>query len=285
MAAQLIEGKALAARYKAEAKSRAALLRAHGTVPGLTVLMVGDHPASRTYVAGKERDCAECGIESRLVCLPADTGEETLLAHIDRLNRDDAVHGILVQLPLPPQIHAQRVIEAIRPEKDVDGFTPVNMGRLALGGECFVPCTPAGCLAMLDAAGVDPAGKDAVIIGRSNIVGKPLALLLTARSATVTLCHTKTKGLAEKCAAADILIAAAGQARFVTAGMVKPGAAVIDVGINRDENGRLCGDVDFDAVREKAAFLTPVPGGVGLMTRAMLMCNTVRAAQALCAAR
>ena len=277
--AQRIDGKALAARYKAEAAAEAAALREKGVRPRLAVIIVGEDPASKTYVAGKARDCAECGILSDVIALPEQTDERELLARVVALNEDSAVHGVLVQLPLPAHIHASNIIRAIAPEKDVDGFTPVNVGRMVLGEECFLPCTPAGCLAMLQSTGVPLAGKDAVVIGRSNIVGKPMALLLAAQNATVTLCHSQTRNLREKCAAADVLVAAVGRAGFVTADMVKPGAIVIDVGINRGADGKLCGDVDFAAADEKAAFLTPVPGGVGLMTRAMLMQNTVKAAR------
>ncbi|MBD5102677.1 MAG: bifunctional methylenetetrahydrofolate dehydrogenase/methenyltetrahydrofolate cyclohydrolase FolD [Subdoligranulum sp.] len=277
--AQRIDGKVLAARYKAEAASGAAALQKQGIAPRLAVIIVGENPASKTYVAGKARDCAECGILSDVIELPEQTGEQALLERVAALNADDAVHGVLVQLPLPAHIQESHVIHAIAPEKDVDGFTPINVGRMVLGEECFLPCTPAGCLAMLQSTGVPLAGKDAVVIGRSNIVGKPMALLLTAQNATVTLCHSRTENLREKCAAADILIAAVGKAGFVTADMVKPGAIVIDVGINRGADGRLCGDVDFAAASEKAAFISPVPGGVGLMTRAMLMQNTVKAAR------
>lgn len=280
MAAQKIDGKALAAAHQEKIREKVSALKERGIAPRLAVILVGENPASLTYVAGKERDCAACGIISDRIALPADTKESTLLAHIDALNRDEAVHGILVQLPLPPQIDPQRVIDAIAPEKDVDGFTPVNMGRLALGQPCFVPCTPAGCLAMLDHIGVDAAGRRAVVIGRSNIVGKPMAMLLSARDATVTLCHSKTKDLARICAEADILVAAVGRPRFVTADMVKPGAVVLDVGINRGADGKLCGDVD-PAAAEKAAYLSPVPGGVGLMTRTMLLYNTLAAAEGM----
>ncbi len=282
---QIIDGKALAAKYKARAKAEAEALCAQGVQPRLAVVVVGENPASQVYVRGKTRDCAECGILSDIIRLPAETSEAELLARVDALNRDETVHGLLVQLPLPAHIDPNRVIDAISPDKDVDGFSPVNVGRMTQGQECFLPCTPAGCLAMLDELGVDPAGRDAVVIGRSNIVGKPVALLLTARDATVTLCHSRTRGLEKKCAAADILVAAAGIPRFVTADMVKPGAVVLDVGINRDENGRLCGDVDFESVKEKAAYISPVPGGVGLMTRAVLMLNTVKAAKRMRDAR
>ena len=272
--AELISGKTLAAKLKAEAAAEAAELREKGVHARLAVVIVGENPASRTYVAGKAKDCAECGLLSDVIALPEETTEAALLEKIAALNADKTVHGVLVQLPLPVHIDEQAVIAAIPPEKDVDGFTPVNVGRMVIGEECFLPCTPAGCIEMLKSTGVPIAGKDAVVIGRSNIVGKPAALLLT-----VTLCHSKTRGLKAKCAAADIIVAAIGKAGFVTADMVKEGAVVIDVGINRNAEGKLCGDVDFAPVAEKAAYITPVPGGVGLMTRAMLMKNTVKAAR------
>ena len=279
--AELISGKTLAAKLKAEAAAEAAELREKGVHARLAVVIVGENPASRTYVAGKAKDCAECGLLSDVPEqreAEADT-EAALLEKIAVLNADKTVHGVLVQLPLPGHIREKRVIDAISPDKDVDGFTPVNVGRMVIGEECFLPCTPAGCIEMLKSTGVPIAGKDAVVIGRSNIVGKPAALLLTANNATVTLCHSKTRGLKAKCAAADIIVAAIGKAGFVTADMVKEGAVVIDVGINRNAEGKLCGDVDFAPVAEKAAYITPVPGGVGLMTRAMLMKNTVKAAR------
>lgn len=279
MAAAIIDGKVLAARVKAGVAEEAAKLKAEGIAPKLVVFLVGEDPASSVYVRGKAKDCAECGIESEVVLLPAATTEDDLLARIAGKNSDASVHGVLVQLPLPRQIDEKKVIEAIAPEKDVDGFTPVNIGRLQIGEDCFVPCTPAGCLYMIQAAGVNLAGKDAVVVGRSNIVGKPVAMLLVAQNATVTICHSKTQNLAQKCAAADVLIAAAGQEKLITAGMVKPGAVVIDVGMNRNAEGKLCGDVDFAPVSEVAGAITPVPGGVGLMTRAMLMENTIKAAR------
>lgn len=279
MAAAIIDGKILAAEVKGEAAKEALRLKQAGVVPKLVVFLVGEDPASAVYVRGKAKDCAECGIDSEVVALPAETQEADLLARIEAMNQDEAVHGILVQLPLPRQIDEKKVIEAIDPKKDVDGFTPVNIGRLQIGEDCFVPCTPAGCLYMIQAAGVDLAGKDAVVVGRSNIVGKPVAMLLVAQNATVTICHSKTQDLAQKCAAADVLVAAAGREKLVTADMVKPGAVVIDVGMNKNAGGKLCGDVDFDAVSKVAGAITPVPGGVGLMTRAMLMANTVKAAQ------
>lgn len=277
--AHIISGKALAAEVKQRVAQGVAELKAQGHAVCLRVFLVGDDPASATYVAGKQRDCAECGITSQLVRLPADTTQQQLVAQVLEASEDDTVSGVLVQLPLPAHIREDAVIAAIAPHKDVDGFTPVNVGRLVLGQPCFVPCTPAGCLAMLRAAGVPIEGRHAVVLGRSNIVGKPMALLLLRENATVTVCHSRTQGLADICRGADILVAAVGKAGFVTADMVKPGAAVIDVGINRNAAGKLCGDVDFDAVQPLAGAISPVPGGVGLMTRAMLMENTLRAAQ------
>lgn len=274
-----IDAKALAAKIKADAARQAEELRRQGVVPKLSVILVGEDPASEVYVRGKQRDCAECGIESELLRLPADTSEAALLAEIARRNADSGVHGILVQLPLPPQIDEQRVIEAISPEKDVDGFTPINVGRMLIGEDCFLPCTPAGCIELLRASGTPIAGKRAVVLGRSNIVGKPMALLLLRENATVTVCHSKTENLARIASEADILVAAIGRDRFVGAGMVKDGATVIDVGINRGPDGKLHGDVDEAALATKAGWITPVPGGVGLMTRAMLMVNTIKAAQ------
>lgn len=280
MSAAIIDGKKLAAAVKAEAAAEVKQLREQGIAPCLAVLLVGEDPASQVYVHGKANDCAECGIESRVIRMDAATTQEELLAQIEALAADDAVHGILVQLPLPAHIDESAVIAAIPPEKDVDGFTPVNAGRLLTGEPCFAPCTPAGCLRMIQSTGIDITGKHAVVVGRSNIVGKPAALLLLAQNATVTICHSRTRNLAEICREADILVAAVGRQGFITGDMVKPGAVVIDVGINRGADGKLHGDVDFDAACEKASFITPVPGGVGLMTRAMLMLNTVAAARA-----
>lgn len=277
--AALISGKTLAAQVKQRVAQQVDALKAQGVVPRLAVIIVGENPASQTYVAGKAKDCAECGIASDVIRLPEQTTEQALLAHVADCNNNPAIHGLLVQLPLPAHICEQHIIDAISPEKDVDGFTPINVGRLVTGGDCFLPCTPAGCMEMLHSTGVSAAGKRAVVIGRSNIVGKPAALLLLREHATVTVCHSRTVDLAAVCAEADILVAAIGKPRFVTADMVKPGAIVLDVGINRGEDGKLCGDVDFDAVSEKAAYITPVPGGVGLMTRAMLMENTLKAAR------
>ena len=277
--AQIISGKELAARIKQRVSSQVEELKAGGVNPCLAVVLVGDDPASAVYVRGKESDCRECGIESRMLRLPADTTQDQLLEQLKQLAEDRSVHGILVQLPLPAQIDEQAVIAAIPPEKDVDGFSPVNVGRMMIGEECFLPCTPAGCIEMLKSTGMPIAGKRAVVLGRSNIVGKPAAMLLLRENATVTICHSKTENLAQLCAEADILVAAIGKAKFVTGDTVKPGAVVIDVGINRDENGKLCGDVDFAAAEQKASFITPVPGGVGLMTRAMLLVNTIQAAR------
>ena len=279
MSAKIIDGKILAAEVKACAAQAVRFLQErYGITPCLAVLLVGDDPASQVYVRGKANDCEACGIKSRVIRLPAGTTQAELLARLGALAADSAVHGILVQLPLPRHIDPAAVIEAIPPEKDVDGFTPVNAGRLLNGEPCFAPCTPAGCLRMIEAAGVELDGKHAVVVGRSNIVGKPAALLLMQKNATVTVCHSHTRDLAAVCRTADVLIAAVGKAGFITADMVKPGAVVIDVGINRGADGKLHGDVDFAPVSEVASCITPVPGGVGLMTRAMLMLNTVQAA-------
>ncbi|MCI8601678.1 MAG: bifunctional methylenetetrahydrofolate dehydrogenase/methenyltetrahydrofolate cyclohydrolase FolD [Oscillospiraceae bacterium] len=276
--AVLIDGKALAAKVKAEVRLEVDALRAQGVEPGLAVVIVGDDPASRIYVNAKKKACEACNIRSFEYALPAGTAEGDLLALVAKLNADPQVSGILVQLPLPPQIDEGKVIAAVAPEKDVDAFHPVNVGRIMVGNYGFLPCTPAGCLELIDSAGVEIAGKRCVVIGRSNIVGKPMAMLLLHRHGTVTVCHSRTQNLAEIARGADILVAAVGKARFVTAEMVKEGAAVIDVGMNR-EDGKLCGDVDFEAVALKAGYITPVPGGVGPMTIAMLMKNTLRAAK------
>lgn len=279
MSAKIIDGKALAAAVKQEAASQTEALKAKGVTPCLAVVLVGEDPASQVYVRGKINDCAQCGIESRGIRLPETTTQAELLDQVQALAKDPAVHGILVQLPLPAGIDEKAVIDAIPPEKDVDGFSPVNVGRMQIGEPCYLPCTPAGCIRMIESTGVSIAGKQAVVLGRSNIVGKPAAMLLLAKDATVTICHSKTRNLKELCAAADILVAAVGREGFVTGEMVKPGAVVIDVGINRGADGKLHGDVDFAAAAEKAAWITPVPGGVGPMTRAMLMLNTVEAAR------
>ncbi len=279
MEAKIIDGKLLAEDEKRWAFEESKQLQAKGIVPCLAVVLVGDNPASQVYVRGKIHDCTECGIVSRNIRLPAETTQEELLAQVQELARDKRVHGILVQLPLPAHIDEKAIIDAIPPEKDVDGFSPVNIGRMQIGEPCFVPCTPAGCIRMIEATGTEIAGKHAVVIGRSNIVGKPVAMLLLQKNATVTICHSKTRNLKEICASADILVAAVGREGFVTGDMIKPGAVVIDVGINRGADGKLHGDVDFAAASWKAAWITPVPGGVGLMTRAMLLRNTIEAAR------
>ena len=278
MSAQIIDGKALAAATKAEAAAEAAALKAKGIEPCLAVILVGENPASQVYVRGKVKDCGECGIKSLELRMPETTTQEKLLAKIAELAADKTVNGILVQLPLPKQIDERAVIDAIPPEKDVDGFSPVNVGRMQTGQPCFLPCAPAGCIRMIESTGTKIDGKNAVVIGRSNIVGKPAALLLLAKNATVTVCHSHTANLKEICANADILVAAVGRAGFVTGDMVKPGAVVIDVGINRTPAG-LLGDVLFDEVQAKASAITPVPGGVGPMTIIMLMENTIEAAE------
>lgn len=278
MTAKILDGAAMALEVEKELKQRVEALRERGVVPGLCVILVGNDPASQTYVANKEKACARLGIHSQTLRMGAETTQAELEASIERANEDEAIHGILVQLPLPAHLDEHRALALIRPEKDVDGFHAVNMGRLARGEDCVVACTPKGALHMLKAAGVPIAGKNAVVIGRSNIVGKPMALLLLQENATVTICHSRTENLAEYTRRADILVAAVGKPRFVTADMVKEGAAVLDVGINRVD-GKLCGDVDFEAVKEKAGWISPVPGGVGKMTIAMLMENTVSAAE------
>lgn len=278
MAAKILDGAAMALEVEKELKQRVDALREKNVVPGLCVILVGNDPASQTYVANKEKACARLGIHSQTLRMGAETTQAELEASIERANEDEAIHGILVQLPLPAHLDEHRALALIRPEKDVDGFHAVNMGRLARGEDCVVACTPKGALHMLKAAGVPIAGKNAVVIGRSNIVGKPMALLLLQENATVTICHSRTENLAEYTRRADILVAAVGKPRFVTADMVKEGAAVLDVGINRVD-GKLCGDVDFEAVKEKAGWISPVPGGVGKMTIAMLMENTVSAAE------
>ena len=282
MTARLLEGKVFAAKLKEEAGKKAQELKAkYGITPGLAVIIVGENPASQVYVRNKHKACTELGFYSEGVELPATTTREELLAEIQRLNNDEKIHGILVQLPLPKELqpYESEVLEAINPLKDVDGFHPVNVGRLVTGQKALVPCTPHGCLRMLELAEIPVEGANAVIIGRSNIVGKPMFHLLLGKNATVTICHSRTKNLAEITRQADILVAAVGKAGFVTADMVKPGAAVIDVGINRIAPKKLVGDVDFEAVKEVAGAIAPVPGGVGLLTIAMLMQNTVEAAR------
>ena len=271
-----IDGKALASQVKARVREEAAKLPRQ---PGLAVILVGEDPASQVYVNGKEKDCTECGIQSFSHRLPAETSQEELLALVQELNSNRLVDGILCQLPLPKGLDEEAVINAIAPDKDVDCFHPFNVGRMSIGEPVFLPCTPAGVMEMLRAYDIPVRGKSCVVLGRSNIVGKPMAMLLTQADGTVTVCHSKTEGLADFTCRADILVTAIGKAGFVSADMVKDGAVVIDVAMNRNENGKLCGDVDFDAVEPKASYITPVPGGVGPMTRAMLMENILTASK------
>ncbi len=278
--AQLIDGKMTAAAVREDVAAQVRQMQEDtGITPGLAVVIVGNDPASRTYVNNKKKYCAEVGIYSEEYALPEETTQEELLELVCKLNEKPDIDGILVQLPLPKHLNEKAVIEAIRPDKDVDAFHPSNVGRIMIGDYHFLPCTPAGIMELLARAGIEVSGKRCVVIGRSNIVGKPMAMLLLHQNGTVTICHSKTQDLASICREADILVAAVGKARFVTADMVKPGAVVIDVGMNRDENGKLCGDVDFAAVEPVASWITPVPGGVGPMTIAMLLKNTVAAAK------
>lgn len=274
--ATILDGKALAAKVKEQVKQEAEGL---ARKPGLAVIIVGNNPASRVYVNSKRKDCEECGFLSEEYALPEETTQQELITLIQKLNGRQDIDGILCQLPLPDGIDEEAVLMAISPEKDVDGFHPMNMGALLVGKEGFLPCTPYGIMEILDAYGIDPKGKRCVVIGRSNIVGKPMALLLLQRHGTVTICHSRTQDLGEVCRTADILVAAVGKVNVVTSDMVKPGAVVIDVAMNRNEAGKLCGDVDYPAVKEVASAITPVPGGVGPMTRAMLMKNTLLASQ------
>lgn len=279
--AHIINGKEVALSVKLELKAEVASMKeATGITPGLVVVLVGENPASQVYVRNKGRACEEAGIRSIQHTLPETTTEETLLKLIAQLNASEEVHGILVQLPLPKQINEEKVLEAIDPSKDVDGFHPYNMGRLMIGNPTLQPCTPYGIMKLIESTGVEISGKEAVIIGRSNIVGKPMAMMLLRRNATVTICHSKTTDLAKKVAGADIVVAAIGRANFVEGGWIKDGALVIDVGINRTAEGKLVGDVDFEGASRKASHITPVPGGVGPMTIAMLLKNTVEAAKA-----
>ena len=277
--AKLIDGKAVSARVKGEVAKEIAELKEKGIEAGLAVVIVGNNQASRVYVNNKKKACAEVGIASYEYALPEETTEAELLELVNKLNAAPKVNGILVQMPLPKQINENAVINAIVPEKDVDAFHPRNVGHIMIGDYQFLPCTPAGVMELIAETGIDPAGKNCVVIGRSNIVGKPMAMLLLHKNGTVTICHSKTKNLKEICANADILVAAVGKAGFVTGDMVKEGAVVIDVGMNRNEQGKLCGDCAFDECAEKAAYITPVPGGVGPMTIAMLMKNTLTAAK------
>lgn len=282
MTARILEGKVFAAKIKEDVKNDIAKLQKEfGVTPGLAVIIVGENPASKVYVANKHRSCGEVGMYSEVLEMPEMSTKEQLLAKIDELNKNKNIHGILVQLPLPKHISADEaeILDFIAPDKDVDGFHPINVGKLAIGQEHLVPCTPLGCIKMLELAGIDIAGKKAVIIGRSNIVGKPMFNLLLSRNATVTVCHSQTKDLASVTKEADILVVAIGKPNFVTADMVKQGAIVIDVGINRIAPKKLVGDVDFEHIKEVAGAITPVPGGVGLLTIAMLMHNTVKAAR------
>lgn len=277
-----IDGKAVAAKIRAQVAQDVEALKARGICPGMAVVLVGNDPASKIYVNNKKKACAETGIYSEEHLLPAETTQEELLALIEKLNADEKIHGILVQSPLPKHLDEKLVVEHIDPRKDVDAFHAYNVGKIMIGDFTFLPCTPAGVIELIRSTGVPIEGKNCVVVGRSNIVGKPMAMLLLHNNGTVTICHSRTKNLAEICRGADILVAAVGKPKFITADMVKPGAVVIDVGMDRDENGKLCGDVDFDAVEPIASYVTPVPGGVGPMTIAMLMKNAVRAAEIQC---
>jgi len=277
--AQKIDGKAISAAVKARVAAEVEVLKQQGIHTGMAVVLVGDDPASKIYVNNKKKACAETGIYSEEYALPAETTQEELLALIEKLNADPKIHGILVQSPLPRHLDEKLIVEHIDPNKDVDAFHAYNVGKIMIGDFAFLPCTPAGVIELIRSTGVEIAGKNCVVIGRSNIVGKPMVMLLLHNNGTVTICHSKTQDLKSITARADILVAAVGRAKFVTADMVKPGAVVIDVGMNRDENGKLCGDVDYAAVEPLASFITPVPGGVGPMTIAMLMQNAVSAAK------
>ena len=278
MSAVRMDGKMVSAKVRGSILEEVNGLKEKGVRPGLAVIIVGEDPASKVYVRNKERACEECGFYSEKYALPEETTQEELLGLIDELNHNPHIDGILCQLPVPKHIDEQAIIDAISPEKDVDAFHPINVGKIMVGNFDFLPCTPAGVMQLLKEYDIDPNGKNCVVIGRSNIVGKPMAMLLLHKNGTVTICHSRTKNLKEVCAQADILVAAVGKADFVTADMVKEGAVVIDVGMNR-KDGKLCGDVAFDEVNEKASYLTPVPGGVGPMTITMLMKNTLKAAK------
>ena len=277
--ATIMDGKALSLKLKEQMKQRIAQLKQQGINPKLVVVLVGDNSASQVYVRNKHKSCGEVGIESEVITMPEQTTQQELLEVVERLNQDETVDGILVQLPLPKQIDEKTVLRSILPEKDVDGFHPVNVGLLSIGDECFAPATPSGIIAMFQEYGIDIAGKNCVVIGRSNIVGKPMAALLLKNNATVTICHSKTEDLASYTRRADVVIVATGRRHTLTAEMVKEGAVVVDVGMNRNEQGKLCGDVDYEEVKEKASFITPVPGGVGPMTITELLENTIQAAQ------
>lgn len=279
MSSKKIDGKAIGQEIRNELKEEVASLVAQGVQPGLAVILVGENPASETYVKNKEKSSKEAGMKSVLTKLPETVSEEDLLAEVEKLNQDDTIDGILVQLPLPKHIGENKVIRAISPEKDVDGFHPMNVGKMLIGQETFLPCTPYGIMQLLERSNVDIAGKHAVIIGRSNIVGKPMGQLLLQKDATVTYCHSRTEDLKKFTQQADILIVAIGIAKFITGDYIKEGAVVIDVGMNRDENGKLCGDVDYESAEKQASAITPVPGGVGPMTITMLLKNTVESAE------
>ena len=279
MTAQLIDGNALSRQLRAQVSERVVALKARGVTPGLAVVLVGDNPASQVYVRNKVKACEDTGMHSVLEKYDASMTEAELLARVDALNNDPSIHGILVQLPLPAHIDAHKVIEAISPAKDVDGFHVASAGALMVGQPGFWPCTPYGCMKMLESIGYNLKGKHAVVIGRSNIVGKPMALMLLQQNATVTICHSATADLKAMTLQADVIVAAVGKRNVLTADMVKPGAVVIDVGMNRNDEGKLCGDVDFDGVKEVAGWITPVPGGVGPMTITMLMVNTLESAE------
>ncbi|AXH99068.1 bifunctional methylenetetrahydrofolate dehydrogenase/methenyltetrahydrofolate cyclohydrolase FolD [Sporosarcina sp. PTS2304] len=279
MSSKIIDGKAIGQEIRNELKEQVAALVEQGYQPGLAVILVGENPASQTYVKNKEKSSIEAGMKSELIKLPDTVSEEDLLHEVEKLNEDDTIDGILVQLPLPKHIDENKVIRAISPEKDVDGFHPMNVGKMLIGQQTFLPCTPYGIMQLLERSGVEIAGKHAVIIGRSNIVGKPMGQLLLQKDATVTYCHSRTSDLKKFTKQADILIVAIGMAKFITSEHIKEGAVVIDVGMNRDEHGKLCGDVDFDSAKQQASAITPVPGGVGPMTITMLLKNTVESAE------
>ena len=279
MTAKILDGNALGQKLRAGFKQRAEELAAHGVRPGLAVILVGDDPASQVYVRNKVNACAQAGFHSEKYAYPADTEPRAVLAKIAELNADPKIHGILVQLPLPRHFDADAVLDAIAPEKDVDGFRAENVGALMQGQPCFIPCTPYGAMKFFEEAGITIKGKEAVVVGRSNIVGKPMAMLLMHAGATVTVCHSQTRDLKAHCQRAEILVAAVGKPKMITGDMIRPGAVVIDVGINRLPDGKLCGDVDFESAKEVAAFITPVPGGVGPMTITMLLANTLESAE------
>ncbi|MCM3122347.1 MULTISPECIES: bifunctional methylenetetrahydrofolate dehydrogenase/methenyltetrahydrofolate cyclohydrolase FolD [unclassified Mesobacillus] len=279
MAAIIIDGKEIAKKKRLEIADQVQELKKQGITPGLAVILVGDNQASRTYVNSKQKTAKELGMHNVLIEYPVSITEQELLAKIDELNNDEAIHGILVQLPLPGHISEKKLIEAISPEKDVDGFHPINIGRMMTGQDAFLPCTPYGVMVMMEDIGIDLSGKHVVVVGRSNIVGKPAGQLFLNENATVTYCHSRTKDLKEHTKQADVIVAAVGKAGLITAEHIKPGAVVIDVGMNRNDAGKLCGDVAFEEVKETAGYITPVPGGVGPMTIAMLMYNTLKSAK------